>query len=284
MRILALGVTLAVLLPASRAMADAQQCIAENELATKQRAAGKLGEAKQHYLACAAAECPAVVRDECQSLSQKMETSLPTVVFVLVDAKGNDVTGARVFIDDAKAAEPLDGHALVLDPGNHRISVEAPSGASIEQTVVAREGEKNRRIRIQLPAAPKRTTDVDTVVAPAQPSTRAAPSPVVWVLSGVAVVGLGSFAYFGLNGKHQENDLKSRCAPVCKDAEVDDMYRSYLIADVSLGVSVVAASVAGYLFFSTPPSGSPSTAKAKFPFDFRVGAQGASVTYAGSFR
>src|SRR5450432_873016 len=254
MRLVAFGLSFAVLLPASRAMADAQQCISENELATRQRAAGKLGEAKQHYLACAAAECPAVVRDECQTLAQKVETSLSTVVFEVVDAKGSDVTGARVFVDDAKAAEPLDGHALVLDPGTHRINVEAPTGAVIQQTVVAREGEKNRRVRLQLPAAAKRPETDALPVVPVQAAASSSPSPLVWVLSGVAVVGLGSFGYFGLSGKHQENDLKSTCAPLCKDSDVDDMYRSYMIADVSLGVALVSASVAGYLFFRTPPS------------------------------
>jgi len=286
MRLLAIGLSLAVWLPASGAMADAQQCIAENELATKQRAAGKLGEAKQHYLACASAQCPAVVRDECQSLAQKVETSLSTVVFVLVDAKGNDVTGARVFVDDAKAAEPLDGHSLVLDPGTHRINVEAPTGVSIEQTVVAREGEKNRRVRIQLPASAKRpAVEIDPgPVVPSKERATSSPSPLVWVLSGVAVVGLGSFGYFGLTGKHQENDMKSRCAPICKDSEVDDMYRSYLIADVSLGVSVAAASIAGYLLLSAPANAGSSTAQPKLPLDVRLGTKGASLSYEGSFR
>lgn len=282
MKLFAIGLSLAVLLPAVQAMADAQQCIAENELATKRRAEGKLAEAKQHYLSCAAPECPAVVRDECQSLLQKMETSLPTLVFVLVDAKGNDVTGARIFVDDVKTAEPLDGHALVLDPGNHRITVEAPSGASIEQTVVAREGEKNRRVRIQLPAKP--SAEIDTTPAVPVRAKAVGPSPVVWVLSGVAVVGLGSFGYFGLTGKHQEHDLTSRCAPFCKDSEVDDMYRSYLVADVSLGVSLVAASVAGYLLFRTPASSSASTAAPKLPVDLRLGTKSASVTFEGTFR
>ena len=175
MKAFALGLSFAILLPASGAMADAQQCIAENELATKQRAEGKLAEAKQHYLVCAAAECPAVVRDECQSLLQKMESSLPTVVFVLVDEKGNDVTGARAFVDDAKTAEALDGHALVLNPGNHKVVVETPTGASVEQTVVAREGEKNRRVRIQLPAK-RPGPEVDPVVTVA-PKATASPPP-----------------------------------------------------------------------------------------------------------
>jgi hypothetical protein len=278
MKTVVLGLSIAVLLRALPAMADAQQCISENEIATKQRAAGKLGEAKQHYVACGAADCPAIVRDECQSLAQKMESSLSSIVFVLVDAKGTDVTGARIFVDDSKNAEPLDGHALILDPGTHKITVESPSGGSMEDKVVAREGEKNRRVRLQL-AAPAKLPSQDGPgpVIPTKTST----SPAVWVLSGVAVVGLGSFAYFGLSGKHQENDLKSRCAPLCKDSEVDDMYKKYLLADVSLGVSVVAASVAGYLLFSTPASS--SAAGPAMPLDVHLGTKSAFVSYQGSF-
>jgi hypothetical protein len=278
MRAAVVGVSLAVMLRSLPAMADAQQCIAENEIATKQRAAGKLAEAKQHYVACGAADCPAVVRDECQSLAQKMESSLSSIVFVLVDAKGNDVTGARIFVGDSKTAEPLDGHALILDPGTHKITVESPSGGSMESTVVAREGEKNRRVRLQL--APVTKPPVSDGPVPVQAKS---PSPAAWVLSGVAVVGLGSFTYFGLHGKHQENDLKSRCAPLCKDSEVDGMYKSYLFADVSLGVTVVAASVAGYLFFSTSSSSS-SAARPALPVDVRIGSKSAWFIYQGSFR
>jgi hypothetical protein len=279
MRIAVVGLSIAALLRSLPAMADAQQCIAENEIATKQRAAGKLGEAKQHYVACGAADCPAVVRDECQTLAQKMETSLSTIVFVLVDAKGNDVTGARIFVDGSKNAEPLDGHALILDPGTHKISVESPSGGSIEDTVVAREGEKNRRVRLQLAASAKPPVSDGPVPVQAKTAT----SPAVWVLSGAAVVGLGSFVYFGLDGKHKESDLKSRCAPMCKDSEVDAMYKSYLIADVSLGVSVVAASVAGYLLFSAPASSS-SAARPNLPLDVRLGSKSAWFSYQGSFQ
>jgi hypothetical protein len=279
MRTAVLGLSIAALFRSLPALADAQQCIAENEIATKQRAAGKLGEAKQHYVACGAADCPAVVRDECQTLAQKMESSLSTIVIVLVDAKGNDVTGARIFVDGSKSAEPLDGHALILDPGTHKISVESPSGGSIEETLVAREGEKNRRVRLQLPASTKPPASDVPVPAP----VRTSPSPAVWVLSGVAVVGLGSFAYFGLDGKHKENDLKTRCAPLCKDTEVDPMYKSYLLADVSLGVSVVAASVAGYLFFSTAGSSS-SAARPTLPLDVRLGSKSAWFSYQGSFQ
>jgi hypothetical protein len=201
-------------------------------------------------------------------------------VFVLVDAKGNDVTGARLFVDDGKPAEPLDGHAIVLDPGTHKVIIETSGGASIEQSVVAREGEKNRRVRVQLPAPVQ--APAESEATPQARKRRGSPSPLVWALSGVAVAGLGSFAYFGLTGKHQEKDLFARCAPRCGADEVDAMYRSYLVADISLGVSVAAASAAAFLFLSGP-SGSSQAATAEVPLNVRVGSRGVALTYGGTF-
>ena len=244
----AFGLSLAILLPASGAMADAQQCIAENELATKQRAEGKLAEAKQHYLVCAAAECPAVVRNNVRVCSKNGDSFFPTLVFVLVDDKGNDVTGARAFVDDAKTAEALDGHALVLNPGNHRDCRRNADGGE-HRANRGREG-RGEEPQGAYPAPRETPCSRGRSLGDRVAASDREPDP-----AGLGAVGCcgrraGIVGYFGLSGKHQENDLKSRCAPTCKDSEVDDMYRSYLIADVSLGVSLAAASVAGYLLFS----------------------------------
>jgi hypothetical protein len=40
------------------------------------------------------------------------------------------------------------------------------------------------------------------------------------------------------------------CKPYCKQSQADKMRLRYLIADISLGVSVVSLGVGGYLFFS----------------------------------
>jgi len=74
----------------------------------------------------------------------------------------------------------------------------------------------------------------------------------VWVLGGVGLVGLSSFAYFGATGKSGENRLARTCAPTCNPNDVDASHRKFLIADISLGVSAVAFAGAAYFYFTRP--------------------------------
>jgi hypothetical protein len=268
------------------ALADPQQCIAENEAATALRTEGKFAEAKQHYLGCAAADCPSIVRDECQALVDKMESSLSTIVFIVVDSQGKDLTGAMVFLDGAPTGEPADGRALTLNPGTHRVRAELPDGQKIEQEIIAREGEKNRSVQIQIgPVLPIQDTKPTTPAPPPEDTASHSPSPLVWALGGVAVVGLGAFTVFALDGKGKQKDLEDTCAPACPKDDVDSMYTSYLLADISLGTALVAGGVAGYLYFSSKPPTKldVSTEQARLPIRLNVGTRDISVSYAGSF-
>ena len=67
------------------------------------------------------------------------------------------------------------------------------------------------------------------------------------MLGGVAVAGLGSFGYFSLTGKSKQSDLEDSCAPRCSDEDYDNMQRNFVIADVSLGVALIAGGVATWL-------------------------------------
>ncbi|HEV8246260.1 MAG TPA: hypothetical protein VGP93_10855 [Polyangiaceae bacterium] len=265
---------------------DARQCITANEQAGTLRGDGKLIAAKIRYLACSAPECPAMVRDECQTLLDKTEASIPTVVVAAVDAQGHDVAGAQLFLDGATTGEPLDGRAIALDPGPHRIRVVAPDGTSVEQELVAREGEKNRNLStiVEKPAAKPAPRANDQ----AQQAPRSSqPSALAWVLGGVAVVSLGSFAYFAVSGKQQENDLESRCAPDCAKSEVDDMYRNYLIADVSLGTAIVAAGAFGYLLLSDKGGEqrpAAASGKLELPLLVHVQPKAVALSYQTRFR
>jgi hypothetical protein len=72
------------------------------------------------------------------------------------------------------------------------------------------------------------------------------------VLGGVGVAALGSFAAFGILGKNQLATLHETCGAThtCAEADVDAARTKLIVADVSLGVSVVALGVATVLFFT----------------------------------
>jgi hypothetical protein len=78
------------------------------------------------------------------------------------------------------------------------------------------------------------------------------------VLGGVGVLGLASFAFFGLSGSSKQSDLDSRnCKPNCPQDDVDTIKRNYLIADISLGVGAASLVAASVFYFTRSSSQEP---------------------------
>ncbi len=108
--------------------------------------------------------------------------------------------------------------------------------------------------------------------------------------TGIAVVGFGTFAGFAIAGNSQKNQLEG-CAPSCGESDrnrYDDMKRSFLIADVGLGVGAVSAVVATVLFV-TSGTGAPERERAARSSGPRAGLKvgasrrRASLVLAGQF-
>jgi hypothetical protein len=233
---------------------EGQECIAHNDRGNELRLAGQLLTAKTEFWRCAAASCPKIIREECTDLVARVEASTPTLVIAATDGSGKDVTAAAIYVDGVRLPDARPGQALAVDPGSHRLRVVAGNGDAMEASIVAHEGEKNRTVRVELPRRPPaRVAPVEgrqEARPPAQQPrerTRAKPPAMAWVLGSVGVAALGSFAYFAISAESQTS-----CAPRCSDGEADEIYRKYLLADISLGVSVVALGVATYLFLKTP--------------------------------
>jgi hypothetical protein len=70
------------------------------------------------------------------------------------------------------------------------------------------------------------------------------------LIGGVGLAGFGGFAVFGLTGLSEKRDLADTCAPSgsCAAGDVSSARTRLIIADVSLGVGVVAVGIATYLF------------------------------------
>jgi hypothetical protein len=254
---LSLVIALSLAAPARRVAADDKQaCIAASEKAQQLRADGKLSSSREQLLFCARDVCPGVVRKDCARWLGEVEEAMPSIVLGARDGEGHDVTGVKVSVDGKVFAEKLEGKAQSIDPGTHVVKFERDTGEVVTENVLIREGEKNRILAVTF--GPAKPTDASAASPPkpsdSSPAARPpeAHSPVAaWVLSGVGVVALGSFAYFGITARNDASDLRGTCAPTCAESEVDSVRTRLLVADVSLGVSLLSFGLATYLFVSS---------------------------------
>jgi len=252
MRVLAASSLLSVVLShATMARADdvKERCARASEHAQSLRLEGKLQSAKKELLVCAQPECPAVVAHDCQQWIQEVEPGVPTVVLGATDGAGHDLTDVTVTIDGAVATHTLTGKELELDPGPHTFTFDASGREGdrrhAEQKLVIRAGERRRALTVQLeaPGAQKNGTSARRVAS--------------YVLFGVGALGVGSFTFFGIEAKNRFDSLQSSCGHRCSDSDVNDVRTHATVADVSLGVGLVAIGVGAYLFF-TEHAGSAS--------------------------
>jgi hypothetical protein len=255
-----------------------QQCVEAYGQTQALRKSAHLRSARDSALTCAQAACPAVVKRDCAAWLGELEQSLPTVVLSARDGAGRETTAVRVFVDDAPFVERLDGRSVALDPGERAFRFELDGAPPRELRTLIREGEKNRPIEISF--AP----------APPQRSPEAASTPAgVFILGGVGVLALGSFATFALLGKSQKSDLESSCAPRCTDEEVGRVRTKLLIGDISLVTGIVALGAATTLFLldrrapSAPAAPAAPAAQASLRFDLHPLPGGAAVVAGGSF-
>ena len=224
------------------------ECVAEYEETQKLKKSGKLLEARKHALVCAQDGCPAVVRDDCTSWSTDLDKTIPSIVLVVTESDGRDVTDAAAYIDGEKVTSQIDGNAILLNPGKHKLRVEREGYDTIEQDVIAHEGDKNRSIAVKFP---KKGGDEKPIPQPpvdVTPVSRPVPTA-AWVFGGVGVAGIAGFAAFGLMGSSKKSELDA-CKPACAQSEVNVAKRDFLIADIALGVGVLSLGVATVLILT----------------------------------
>lgn len=246
--------------PATAFAVDKQACIAGYEATQKLKKDGKLTEARKQALVCAQDGCPNSLRDECAGWAADLEKAMPTIVIVVTDADGKDVTDATVYLDGAKVA--IDGKAIPVDPGAHKVRVEREGVATVEQDVVAHEGTKGKVVTLKFQKGDAKKVDPpkDPPPGPAKPGDADVPTPTAtWVLLGIGAVGLVGFGAFALSGNSKKKALDDAgCKPNCQQSDVDAAKQSFLLADVSLGVSVVSFGVAIILYATRGPSAAPA--------------------------
>jgi hypothetical protein len=229
----AAAVIVAVALPLS---ADPRRCIDAHEQGQVLRNQSKLLEARQRFASCSSdGNCPPIVAAECATFLGEVDRDLPSLVFSATGLEGSDADDVSVYVDGRLVAERLDGRATPVDPGRRALRFVAARGTQRTLSIVVAQGQKNVPV-----AADFRAPGVESELQP-EPDSRQVPAA-SFVLGAIGVVALGSFAYFGLSGKSQE-----ACKPYCTQDEADAMRRSYLAADVSLGVAVLSLGAAFWI-------------------------------------
>jgi hypothetical protein len=240
-------IALCGLLVVPAASADAKRCVAQNNDGAQLRDGHHLLAAREAYRACVEErECPELVRGECDAALADVKTAIPTLLVAVVDEQQHDLAGATLTLDGQPVA--LDGSAVEVDPGPHELV--ASSGAlNAHLQVMAIESDLNRRVELVLRAPhadepPPPSTFTRPVVAPRSKTPG-------YILGGVGIAAAASFGYFALSG-HSEMSALGDCKPFCATSDVQRVRTKYLIADISLGVSLVALAGAGYWLLSGP--------------------------------
>lgn len=162
-----------------------QECSAAYDATQALRDEGKLLDARKRALACADMRCPAFVREDCSRWLIEIDAFVPTLVFKVEDESGADIPTARVKVDGLVLSDWLGGRAVPVDPGEHLVRLEVAGMGASQQTIVVRQGEKNRKIA----ASFKRQSAVSAPPPPSPvnpaPKTRPSPPPAPVVLATV---------------------------------------------------------------------------------------------------
>lgn len=217
---------------------DAEQCVADHASGQDLRADAALLAARDKFVRCSADACPALVRKECEKLLAEIESAIPSIIVRAKGPDGEDTTDVAVIVDGKTVAERLGVKQLRLDPGQRSLRFRHASGATIERKLALMEGEKGRVVELDFTKSEPKPPEPPPMVE----SGGGLPAA-TWVLGGVSAIALGSFVFFGLDGRSKQNDL-DECKPNCTDAAYDKMARRYLIADISLAAAVVTGGAA----------------------------------------
>lgn len=156
--------------PLSAYATDVQACLAASEKGQRARSAGKLREARDHFLVCGGEGCPGMVRRDCAQWQSEVIGMLPSVVFGAKDKQGRDMFDVSVSMDGEVLVKKLDGKSVAVDPGPHTFKFEAAGVAPLVERALVKEGEKSRVITVSF--AEGGTASTDSVSTPHDPDRK----------------------------------------------------------------------------------------------------------------
>jgi hypothetical protein len=240
------------------------ECLAASDASLKSGTEHRLRDERAHLLVCAAAGCPAEIREECIRRVDEVNAAIPTVIFEVKDAAGNDLSAVRVTMDGEMLVERLEGVALSIDPGAHTFAFEAPGRPRVLKHFVIRESQKDRREPITLDARASPSTGLPLAATqstlPPQPAQGEGTSGlgmrrIVTVVAGiVGVGGVGIGTAFGLTAWSKRDSARNACPSLCSTQEGVDMWNDAKTwgnaSTVAFVVGAVGVGTAAVLWFT----------------------------------
>lgn len=267
MNVQSLAVLASVLLlaaPASATPVTAADCIDAVDAGQTLRDAGKLRAARARFAVCVESACPAPIRHDCATWAADVSERMPAVRLRAHRADGSDLTGVRVTVDGAPFPAGLEGRYVEIDPGPHLFRFERTGSVTVERNVVIAERDHAALVDVAMVDDRAALGPASPPVGPPPPAASATGGPplATYVLAGVGVLGAAGFVVFGLKANREISSLRGSCAPACTDDQLSPAHRDVLIANISLGVGVVALVAATVVWLTSHPSPAPASASA----------------------
>ena len=215
---------------------DAQKnsCLEAFDESQRLRRERKLLQTRERLVVCGQGGCPDAVRSKCVEWREQVERDVPSIVIAARDADA-DVADAQVYLDGKLVSKRLDGNALELDPGPHELRL-VRGKREQHQSVVIRQGEKNRLVRIEFknPAPGKKPPRKPPPKKPQEPA-RGFDMPVLsWIGFSMGAAALAVGAVTGIVALVKGDELEAVCeGGICHPAEKRDLEAGLAVAHVS---------------------------------------------------
>jgi hypothetical protein len=152
--------------------------------AVEREQAGRLREASELLGPCTQATACAGLLPKCRTLSEKLASALPTVVFEVTDRSGDDRVDVQVRMDGQILTPRLDGRSVAVEAGFHEFTFSTERGVFATRKVLVMEGQRNRPIGVSMVGAPAPSAPSSGPSADTAPETTASAAPAAETVAG----------------------------------------------------------------------------------------------------
>ncbi len=241
------------------------ECIEAHGRGQDQREKGQLVRARQTFLSCAQSGCPNLIQGDCARFGEELSRLVPSVSFAARDARGGDLPGTTVYVDDTLVATRLDdGKSYDVDPGKHLVRfVHEDRETSLK--LVLNQGERGRSVVAtfaDVNPAPLVSREAPAASVPGRPVL---PLFVAGVGAAAVVTG-GVILALGLHEVPSSCSVSSKdCAAAPGDPAFASASHGVSLANVGVGVGIggAAAMVGGLVWYFTQSTDAPPTQTGK---------------------